>query len=103
MSYKYAYCEGLTSIEIPSSVTSIGESAFSGCYGLTSVVSCIAAEDLFAPGDYAFGGMIMRLAPSTCPQAQRVHTLQPSSGKSLKILSRLTSLRSRPQATPQCI
>ena len=45
---------GLTSIEIPSSVTSIGVGAFRECYGLTSVVSCIAAEDLFAPGDYAF-------------------------------------------------
>jgi len=30
-------CSGLTSIEIPSSVTSIGESAFSGCSGLTSI------------------------------------------------------------------
>ena len=30
-------CSGLTSIEIPNSVTSIGESAFRGCRGLTSV------------------------------------------------------------------
>ena len=30
-------CFGLTSIEIPNSVTSIGESAFSGCSGLTSI------------------------------------------------------------------
>ena len=30
-------CNGLTSINIPSSVTSIGESAFSGCSGLTSI------------------------------------------------------------------
>ena len=30
-------CSGLTSLVIPSSVTSIGESAFSGCSGLTSL------------------------------------------------------------------
>ena len=34
----FAYCTGLTSIEIPSSVTSIGYYAFRGCTGLTSIV-----------------------------------------------------------------
>ena len=33
----FANCTGLTSIEIPNSVTSIGGSAFSGCSGLTSI------------------------------------------------------------------
>ena len=37
MSYKYEGCSGLTSIIIPSSVTSIGHYAFSGCSGLTSI------------------------------------------------------------------
>lgn len=37
--YRYAFegCSGLTSITIPSSVTSIGQSSFSVCSGLTSV------------------------------------------------------------------
>ena len=34
----FAYCSGLTSVEIPNSVTSIGGAAFYGCSGLTSVV-----------------------------------------------------------------
>ena len=34
----FSYCTGLTSVTIPNSVTSIGESAFVGCAGLTSPV-----------------------------------------------------------------
>ena len=33
----FAGCSGLTSVNIPNSVTAIGESAFSGCSGLTSI------------------------------------------------------------------
>ena len=33
----FYYCSGLTSVTIPSGVTSVGASAFSGCSGLTSV------------------------------------------------------------------
>ena len=35
--YAFSGCSGLTSVTIPSSVTSIGDSAFEGCSGLTSV------------------------------------------------------------------
>ena len=34
----FNYCSGLTSIEIPNSVTTIGEKAFWGCSKLTSIV-----------------------------------------------------------------
>ena len=38
ISCKYYFCRGLTSITIPNSVTSIGNSAFQNCRGLTSVI-----------------------------------------------------------------
>ena len=44
---------GLTSIEIPESVTSIGESAFRGCSGLTSIT---IPDSVTSIGDYAFRG-----------------------------------------------
>lgn len=35
--YAFSGCSGLTSLTLPSSVTSIGKSAFEGCSGLTSI------------------------------------------------------------------
>ena len=47
----FAYCSGLSSISIPNSVTSIGSSTFSGCSGLTSVT---IPNSVTSIGDYAF-------------------------------------------------
>ena len=46
-------CSGLTSITIPNSVTSIGNSAFSGCTGLTSIT---IPNSVTSIGDSAFQG-----------------------------------------------
>ena len=47
----FSGCSGLTSVTIPNSVTSIGDDAFSGCSGLTSVT---IPNSVTSIGDYAF-------------------------------------------------
>ena len=51
--YAFYGCSGLTSVTIPNSVTSIGDYAFSGCSGLTSVT---IPNSVTSIGDYAFYG-----------------------------------------------
>ena len=51
--YAFAGCSGLTSVTIPDSVTSIGEGAFNGCTGLTSVT---IGNSLTSIGYAAFNG-----------------------------------------------
>ena len=50
----FANCYALADVVIPSSVKSIGEYAFAYCPALTSIKSYIAAEDLFVPGNDVF-------------------------------------------------
>ena len=59
-------CEGLTSIEIPDSVTEIGDFAFWGCEGLTSIE---IPKGVTKIGDYAFEsceGLTSVEIPSNC-------------------------------------
>ena len=51
--YAFSGCSGITSITIPSNVTSIGSSAFSGCSGLTSVT---VPSSVTSIGSSAFSG-----------------------------------------------
>ena len=51
--YAFDGCSGLTSLTIPSSVTSIGEYAFDGCSGLTSLTIPSSVTSI---GEYAFDG-----------------------------------------------
>ena len=51
--YAFAGCSGITSVTIPNSVTSIGNYAFYGCRGLTSVT---IPNSVTSIGDYAFAG-----------------------------------------------
>ena len=51
--YTFYGCRGLTSLTLPSSVTSIGNDAFTGCSGLTSLTLPSGVTSI---GDYAFYG-----------------------------------------------
>lgn len=51
--YSFYSCEGITSVEIPASVTSIDSNAFDGCIGLTSVSM---SKNLIKIGSRAFDG-----------------------------------------------
>ena len=53
--YAFSGCSGLTSIAIPNGVTSIGEAAFYGCSGLTSIT---IPDSVTSIGRYAFGSCI---------------------------------------------
>jgi hypothetical protein len=47
----FSWCDNLTSIVIPDSVTTIGDDTFWSCEGLTSV---IIGDNVTTIGDYAF-------------------------------------------------
>ena len=53
--YAFSGCSGLTSVTIPNSVTSIGERAFSGCSGLTNVT---IGNSVTSIGNDAFAGCL---------------------------------------------
>lgn len=53
----FSGCTGLTSVDIPSSVTYIGSYAFRGCTGLTSVTIPSSVTSI---GNDAFSGCVLR-------------------------------------------
>ena len=61
----FSGCRGLTSITLPESLTSIGDWAFSGCSGLTSIT---LPESVTSIGDWAFSGCI-GLTTITIPES----------------------------------
>ena len=56
--YAFAYCSGLTSLNLPAGITSIDKYAFSGCSRLTSIY--VYAEKVPRIGRYAFEGCASR-------------------------------------------
>ena len=52
--WAFSGCSGLTSLTIPSGVTSIGDEAFRGCSGLTSIYACL--EKIPTLGSNVFTG-----------------------------------------------
>ena len=56
--YAFSRCSGLTSLTLPAGITSIGEFAFSYCSGLTSIY--VYAEKVPRIGRYAFEGCASR-------------------------------------------
>ena len=55
--YAFSGCSGLTSVEIPTNVTSIGDNAFSGCTGLISV-TIPASVTSIGVGAFIFCGQL---------------------------------------------
>ncbi|MBR7028467.1 MAG: leucine-rich repeat protein, partial [Bacteroidaceae bacterium] len=88
-------CNSLTSITIPSSVTSIGEFAFYDCTGLTSITACKmepseynCSTDAF---DYVPYSSVTLYVPSGCASAYRA--LAPWSNFSNIVETDLTSIQ----------
>ena len=64
-------CWGLTSVTIPNSVTSIGDEAFSGCSGLTSVTIPNSVTEI---GSYAFSDCSGLTRIDSYPNPEKVST-----------------------------
>jgi len=61
------YWTGITSITLPSSITSIGNSAFSNSYALTSITNLNPIPVEFHPSSWVFGGVDTNVCSLTVP------------------------------------
>ena len=63
--YAFSGCDGLTSVTIPDSVTSIGEGAFDGCTGLTSITIPDGVTSIWASAFYGCTGLTSVTIPDS--------------------------------------
>ena len=90
--YAFYGCSGLTSLTIPSSVTSIGNEAFHGCCGLTSLVIPSGVTSIGDEAFYGCSGLTSLVIPSSVTSIDRSAFSGCSSLTSLTIPSSVTSI-----------
>ena len=85
-------CSGLTSLTIPSSVTSIGEYAFNGCSGLTSLTIPSSVTSIGESAFYGCSGLTSLTIPSSVTSIGELAFLGCSGLTSFTIPSSVTSI-----------
>ena len=90
--YAFYGCSGLTSLTIPSNVTSIGESAFYGCSGLTSLTIPSNVTSIGESAFYGCSGLTSLTIPSSVTSIGYCAFLGCSGLTSFTIPSSVTSI-----------
>ena len=88
----FSDCSGLTSLTIPSSVTSIGENAFDGCSGLTSLTIPSSVTSIGEDAFYGCSGLTSLTIPSSVTSIGESAFSDCSGLTSLTIPSSVTSI-----------
>ena len=88
----FSDCSGLTSLTIPSSVTSIGEYAFHGCSGLTSLTIPSSVTSIGESAFYGCSGLTSLTIPSSVTSISDCAFFGCSGLTSLTIPSSVTSI-----------
>ena len=90
--YAFSGCSGLTSLTIPSSVTSIGWYAFEGCSGLTSLTIPSSVTEIGRETFMGCSGLTSLTIPSSVTEIGRETFMGCSGLTSLTIPSSVTSI-----------